>query len=181
MIPYPLFTSRLIQQRSFIQRSFRMKENTDDLREEIEKIRQESEAKISILQDKLRMQKAQIDYSIKDGDEVYCISPELDVVAFDFDEDDKSDMKILSIGNCFKTRERAEQVANKIKFLLRLEFLHDKYCPGFLNEQDYKKSFSIFRDSEEQEYQVFKSVGVYFGDEEVIKKVEEELKNNPQL
>ena len=62
-----------------------------------------------------------------------------------------------------------------------MEFLHDKYCPGFLNEQDYKKSFSIFRDSEEQEYQVFKSVGVYFGDEEVIKKVEEELKNNPQL
>ena len=36
MIPYPLFTSRLIQQRSF-----RMKENTDDLREEIEKLNQE--------------------------------------------------------------------------------------------------------------------------------------------
>ena len=85
-------------------------------------------------------------------------------------------MKILSIGNCFKTRERAEQVADKIKFLLRLEFLHDKYCPGFLNEQDYKKSFSIFRDSEEQQEQVFKSIGVYFGGEEVIKKVEEELK-----
>ena len=85
-------------------------------------LNKELEAKISILQDKLRMQKAQIDYSIKDGDEVYCISPELDVVAFTFDEDDKSDMKILSIGNCFKTRERAEHVANKIKFLLRLEF-----------------------------------------------------------
>lgn len=154
-----------------------MKENTDDLREEIEKLNQE----LSTLQHKLKMRKTQIDYSIKDGDKVYCISPELDVVAFDFDEDDKSDMKILSIGNCFKTRERAEQVADKIKFLLRLEFLHDKYCPGFLNEQDYKKSFSIFRDSEEQEYQVFKSVGVYFGDEEVIKKVEEELKNNPKL
>lgn len=156
-----------------------MRKNMDDLEEEIEKISQELEAKISILQDKLRMQKAQIDYSIKDGDEVYCISPELDVVAFTFDEDDKSDMKILSIGNCFKTKERAEQVADKIKFLLRLEFLHDKYCPRFLNKQDYKNS--IFRASEGQEYQVFKSVGVYFGDEEVIKKVEEELKNNPQL
>lgn len=174
MIPYPLFTSRLIQERNF-----RMRKNMDDLEEEIEKISQELEAKISILQDKLRMQKAQIDYSIKDGDEVYCISPELDVVAFTFDEDDKSDMKILSIGNCFKTKERAEQVADKIKFLLRLEFLHDKYCPGFLNEQDYKNS--IFRASEGQEYQVFKSVGVYFGDEEVIEKVEEELKNNPPL
>ena len=62
-----------------------------------------------------------------------------------------------------------------------MEFLHDKYCHGFLNEQDYKKSFSIFQASERQECLVFKSVGVYFGDEEVIKKVEEELKNNPLL
>lgn len=172
MMPFPLLTSRLIQERNF-----RMRKNMDDPEEEIEKIKQE----LSTLQHKLKMQKIQTAYSIKDGDKVYYISPELDVVAFDFDEDNENNMKILSIGNCFKTRERAEHVANKIKFLLRLEFLHDKYCPGFLNEQDYKKSFSIFRDSEEQEYQVFKSVGVYFGDEEVIKKVEEELKNNPQL
>ena len=46
MIPYPLFTSRWIQQRSF-----RMKENTDDLREEIEKLNQE----LSTLQHKLKM------------------------------------------------------------------------------------------------------------------------------
>lgn len=66
------------------------------------------------------------------------------------------------------TRERTEYVANKIKFLLRFEFLHDKYCLGFSDEQDYKKSFSIFLDSEEQ--QVFKCIGVYYGGEEVIKK-----------
>ena len=172
MIPYPLFTSRLIQESIFRTGRKWMIRN-----DEIEKLKQE----LSTLQHKLKMQEIQTAYSIKDGDKVYYISPELDVVAFDFDEDNENNMKILSIGNCFKTRERAEQVANKIKFLLRLEFLHDKYCPGFLNEQDYKKSFSIFRDSEEQEYQVFKSVGVYFGDEEVIKKVEEELKNNPKL
>lgn len=172
MIPYPLFTSRLIQESIFRTGRKWMIRN-----EEIEKLKQE----LSTLQHKLKMQEIQTAYSIEDGDKVYYISPELDVVAFDFDEDNENNMKILSIGNCFKTRERAEQVANKIKFLLRLEFLHDKYCPGFLNEQDYKKSFSIFRDSEEQEYQVFKSVGVYFGDEEVIEKVEEELKNNPQL
>ena len=172
MMPFPLLTSRLIQERIFRTGREWMIQN-----EEIEKLKQE----LSTLQHKLKMQKIQTAYSIKDGDKVYYISPELDVVAFDFDEDNENNMKILSIGNCFKTRERAEHVANKIKFLLRLEFLQDKYCPGFLNEQDYKKSFSIFRDSEEQEYQVFKSVGVYFGDEEVIKKVEEELKNNPQL
>lgn len=172
MMPLPSLTSRLIQERIF-----RAGRNMYDSKEEIKKLKQE----LSTLQHKLKMQKIQTTYSIKDGDKVYYISPGLDVVAFDFDEDNENNMKILSIGNCFKTRERAEHVANKIKFLLRLEFLHDKYCPGFLNEQDYKKSFSIFRDSEEQEYQVFKSVGVYFGDEEVIKKVEEELKNNPQL
>lgn len=33
--------------------------------------------------------------------------------------------------NCFKTKERAEEVADKIKFLLKLERLHDIYCPNY--------------------------------------------------
>ena len=82
----------------------------------------------------------------------------------------------IQAGEDVTTRERTEYVANKIKFLLRLEFLHDKYCLGFSDEQDYKKSFLIFLDYEEQ--QVFKCVGVYYGGEEVIKKVEEELRND---
>ena len=33
--------------------------------------------------------------------------------------------------NCFKTKERAEEVLNKIKLLLKLERLHDIYCPDY--------------------------------------------------
>ena len=38
--------------------------------------------------------------------------------------------------NYFLTKERAEEVADKIKFLLKLERLHDTFCP------DYKPDWS---------------------------------------
>jgi len=38
--------------------------------------------------------------------------------------------------NCFKTKERAEEVANKIKFILKLERLHDIYCPNYKPDWD---------------------------------------------
>lgn len=37
----------------------------------------------------------------------------------------------ISNGNCFKTKKRAEQVAKKIRLLLRLEQLHDMLCPDY--------------------------------------------------
>ena len=37
----------------------------------------------------------------------------------------------ISNGNCFKTKKRAEQVAKKIRLLLRLEQMHDRFCPNF--------------------------------------------------
>lgn len=33
--------------------------------------------------------------------------------------------------NCFKTKERAKEVLDKIKLLLKLERLHDIYCPDY--------------------------------------------------
>lgn len=42
--------------------------------------------------------------------------------------DDPIDDKIIKAGNCFSTKERAEQVARKIRLLLRLEQLHDMLC-----------------------------------------------------
>ena len=38
--------------------------------------------------------------------------------------------------NCFKTKERAEEVLNKIKLLLKLERLHDIYCPDYKPDWD---------------------------------------------
>lgn len=37
----------------------------------------------------------------------------------------------ISIGNCFRTKKRAEEVADKILLLLRLEQLHDILCPDY--------------------------------------------------
>lgn len=35
-------------------------------------------------------------------------------------------------GNYFRTEERAEQVADKMRLLLRLEQLHDMLCPDYV-------------------------------------------------
>lgn len=44
--------------------------------------------------------------------------------------------------NYFHTEKRAEEVADKINFLLKLERLHDTYCPGYVpdwsNDKDHK-------------------------------------------
>lgn len=48
--------------------------------------------------------------------------------------------------NYFYTKKRAQEVADKIKFLLKLERLHDIYCP------DYKPDWN---DSEEDKYLVY--------------------------
>lgn len=49
-----------------------------------------------------------------------------------FNLDDSIDDKLVEVGNCFKTRERAEQVADKMRLLLKLEQLHDMLCPDYV-------------------------------------------------
>lgn len=44
---------------------------------------------------------------------------------------DEVDSYNFEIGNCFRTKERAEQVADKMRLLLRLEQLHDMLCPDY--------------------------------------------------
>ena len=44
---------------------------------------------------------------------------------------DKADRELVKVGNCFPTKERAEQVAEKIRMLLKLEQLHDMFCPDY--------------------------------------------------
>lgn len=52
----------------------------------------------------------------------------------------------ISNGNCFKTKERAEQVAKKIRLLLRLEQLHDMLCPDYVPD---------YEDDDEVKYHVY--------------------------
>lgn len=49
-----------------------------------------------------------------------------------YNMNDDVDSYNFEIGNCFPTKERAEQVAKKMRLLLRLEQLHDMLCPDYV-------------------------------------------------
>lgn len=66
----------------------------------------------------------------KYGEAYFTIENAVDVVRYIYMGDDIDESCILS-GDYFPTRERAEQVAKKMRLLLRLEQLHDMLCPDY--------------------------------------------------
>lgn len=54
------------------------------------------------------------------------------VVVGDEEQDDPLDKAAYENNNYFKTKQRAQEVADKINFLLKLERLHDIYCPDYV-------------------------------------------------
>ena len=52
----------------------------------------------------------------------------------------------ISNGNCFPTKERTEQVAKKMRLLLRLEQLHVMLCPDYVPD---------YEDEDEVKYHVY--------------------------
>lgn len=57
--------------------------------------------------------------------------------------------------NYFKTVQRAENVADKINFLLKLERLHDTFCPDYApdwNDNEYK--YFVFYENRSKRYVV---------------------------
>ena len=48
------------------------------------------------------------------------------------------DESMFKNNNYFLTKERAKEVADKINFLLKLERLHDTFCPGYKPDWDDK-------------------------------------------
>ena len=48
-----------------------------------------------------------------------------------FNQDDSIDNKLFKAGNCFRTKKRAKQVAEKVRLLLRMEQVHDMLCPDY--------------------------------------------------
>lgn len=80
--------------------------------------------------------------------------------------------------NYFLTKERAEEVVNKINFLLKLERLHDIYCPDYKpdwNNMEENKWYATF-DSRDKKYtrfwtNVYLEAVVYFDSKETTEKV----------
>lgn len=82
---------------------------------------------------------------------------------------DPDDM-LYNSGNYYKTKERAEEVAYKIKLIFKLERLYDLYCPGFKpNFKDLEEiKCSIYFDHKDNLYRIYKCTstedvnGTYF-------------------
>ena len=81
--------------------------------------------------------------------------------------------------NYFLTKERAEEVADKIKFLLKLERLHDTFCPDYKPDWDndcMRKFYVLFDNGNgkyisNDVYSVGNGTTVYFDSRETAEKV----------
>ena len=77
------------------------------------------------------------------------------------------------------SKERAEEVTDKIKFLLKLERLHDIYCPDYKPNwnNEWESKFYIFYNICYKKYQYSVSywtphcLNIYFNSEETAEKV----------
>lgn len=149
------------------------------------------EAEVSDLKEKL---KECDELERKIGRKYYTIyiAPNNGVVnsGFVIDENDYADNSRYSHNNYFMTKERAEQVVNKIKSLLRLERSHDIYCPDYEPnwENTNEVKSSIYFHEPTKKYCINNAYGaqyktqVYFSSLEIAQKVcdilNEEVKNN---
>ena len=85
----------------------------------------------------------------KYGEAYFTIENAVDVVRYIYMGDDIDESCILS-GDYFPTRERAEQVAKKMRLLLRLEQLHDMFCSDYVPDwKDSRLKFYVYFDHEQ--------------------------------
>lgn len=94
----------------------------------------ELENELKELREKVEEQKEQEEWKPwkpERGEEYFYVYSNLEIGRY-FNGDDSIDDKLIKVGNCFKARERAKQVADKMRLLLRLEQLHDMLCPDYV-------------------------------------------------
>lgn len=137
--------------------------------------------KISKLEEELAILKAELQkpepWKPKEGEDVHFVTGTCYVHSTPYF--DKADRELVKVGNCFPTKERAEQVAEKIRMLLKLERLHDMFCPDY--EPDWKNrdetKYFVLYDSrtkiwdiqDTEEYK--EAVNVWFNSPETAEKV----------
>ena len=104
----------------------------NDIEKKIEELKSEFLTKLETLQKEVKMQQGEQKlWKPEIGESYFFIRSDFGVMdkvkgttSFETDR--------ISNGNCFKTKKRAEQVAKKIRLLLRLEQLHDMLCPDYV-------------------------------------------------
>ena len=88
------------------------------------------------------------------------------------------DNRLIKSNNCFRTKERSEEVAKKIRMLLKLERYHDMFCPDYVPDwsSDDTKHIVDYDEGEKQWgcdriFLIRDATQVYFDSKETAQKV----------
>lgn len=119
----------------------------NDIKKKLEALKAEFLVKLEELEKEAEMQKKQEEpkpWKPERGEKYFSIENSVDVFQYTYCDDGIDEPKILS-GNFFPTEERAEQVAEKMRLLLRLEQLHDMLCPDYVPDWgNYGQKFLVY-------------------------------------
>lgn len=123
---------------------------------------------------------------VENGEVYYRIMIRYGIADFDqsFECHEEIDEARFNSNNYFKTAERAKEVTDKINFLLRLERLHDTFCPDYVPEwNNVEETFAIYYDHMKKRYEIQSydymryPTNVYFPSAEIAQKVCDILNN----
>lgn len=124
----------------------------NDIEKKMEALKAEFLVKLEALEKEAEMQKKQEEpkpWKPEAGEEYFFVNNDLSIYCF-CNYNDEEDRYNFEIGNCFRTGERAEQVAEKMRLLLRLEQLHDMLCPDYVPDwKDDRLKFYVYFDHEQ--------------------------------
>lgn len=119
----------------------------NDIEKKLEALKAEFLGKLEALRKEAEAQKKQEEW--KFGEKYFYVSPSGRVIQEMFTEH-RTDITRKNFGNFFRTRERAEQVKEKMRMLLRLEQLHDMLCPDYVPDwKDDRLKFYVYFDHEQ--------------------------------
>ena len=116
----------------------------NDIEKKIEALKAEFLGKMEELQKEAEMQKKQEEpkpWKPAYEQDYFTLSCDFKVCKYT-NYEERFDEGVISAGNCFPAKERAEQVAEKIRLLLRLEQLHDMLCPDYVPDWEKEKDKS---------------------------------------
>ena len=132
----------------------------NDIEKKLEALKAEFLGKLEELKREEEMQKKQEEWKPwkpKDGEDYFYIGIDFTIDGWE-NLDDDTDKRNFRIGNCFRTKERAEQVAKKMRLLLRLEQLHDMLCPDYVPDwENYGQKFLVYFNHAENQW----TIGAY--------------------
>lgn len=129
----------------------------NDIEKKLEALKSEFLGKLEALRKEAEAQKKQEEW--KFGEKYFYVSPSGRVIQEMFTEH-RTDIARKNFGNFFRTRERAEQVKEKMRMLLRLEQLHDMLCPDYVPdyEDDDEVKFYVYFGHSRGRYDISRSI-----------------------